>query len=59
MDNRTLTKAETEKLGKISIELGKIYWQNDVGSYSNQVAIILKQQERLNQIVSDLLLREL
>lgn len=61
MYNRKFTKADFRELGDISIKLGMIYWQKspELGTYEHEVAIIVKQQERLNRIVAQLLMREL
>ena len=53
------TQADTRVLGNLSTDLGRLYWQNLVGGWENQVALLLRQQERLNSLVADLLMREL
>lgn len=54
------TRADLTLLGNLSINLGRLHWQNeDVGDWENQVAILLKQQELLNDLVALILMREL
>ena len=54
------TQADLSLLGKLSVNLGMLHWQNeDIGEWGNQVSILLKQQELLNDLVASLLFREL
>ncbi len=52
------TTADMHLLGDLSIELGRLHWQNEVGTWGNQVAILIQQQEKLNRLVASLLMRE-
>ena len=51
------TNADLRILGDLSVSLGMLHWQNDVGSWSNQVARLLLAQEKLNDLVALLLSR--
>jgi hypothetical protein len=53
------TVADLRMLGELSIALGRLHWQEDVDVWSNQVAILVSQQEKLNHLVTNLLMRQL
>ena len=54
------TTADLRTLGELSVKLGQLHWQTEeVGDWENQVAILLKQQTRLNDLVALILMRQL
>ena len=52
------SRAALRTLGELSIDLGRLHWQNDVGIWENQVAILLLQQKKLTQLISDIVAQE-
>ena len=53
------TSADLRILGELSIALGTLHWQEDVGGYNNQLAVLLKQQEKFNRLVANIFMREI
>lgn len=53
--------ADLRLLGDASMKLGMLHWQEspDIGTPENQIAILLIVVDKLNRLVSNLLLREL